>query len=277
MGCACCSHASSENDTLRVAIFGLENSGKTSLVQSLKTSKKLSKRSTSVSTHGVLAVNVHITTPTDFHLLLFDCGGCKHQRHIWPHLLNNSDLIVFTVDSMDVTCLHDARDALFDLLDDEGLIDKPLLVVFTKADQQATLTISQMEQSLDLSLIQVSHGPRTKLRRHVRCSTHSIQDRSIHKVSFSSMTFHGWTSMLAWFSYFSHCKLNGKAMSVSSKIPQLSPSLDLFTKGASPSRTIHHHSPNGKSHGSRSPSERQTRTSRSSLTKDKKKAFRKHE
>ena len=182
MGCACCSHASSENDTLRVAIFGLENSGKTSLAQSLKTSKKLSKRSRSVSTHGVLAVNVHITTPTDFHLLVFDCGGCKHQRHIWPHLLNSSDLIVFTVDSMDVTCLHDARDALFDLLDDEGLIDKPLLVVFTKADRQPTLTVSQMEQSLGLSLIQVSHGPN---QAPTSCSLlTTFHSGSLHSQSF---------------------------------------------------------------------------------------------
>ena len=190
MGCACCSNASSEKDSLRVAIFGLENSGKTSLAQSLKTSKKLSKRSASVSTHGVLAINVRITTPTDFHLLLFDCGGCKHQRHIWPHLLNNADLIVFTVDSIDVTCLHDARDALFDLLDDEGLNDKPLLVVFTKADRQATMTTSQMEQALHLSLIQVNQ---TANRGSTLCSLfNAFHLGSVHSQSFLLVDHFSW-------------------------------------------------------------------------------------
>jgi GTPase SAR1 family protein len=95
--CCCCSYASTENDILRIAIFSLENSGKTSLVQCLKTSNKISKKSKSISTHGVIAINVHLNIQTNINLLIFDCSGCKHQRHIWPHLINNSDLILFTV------------------------------------------------------------------------------------------------------------------------------------------------------------------------------------
>jgi small GTP-binding protein len=156
MGCGCCSHASTENDILRVTVFGLENSGKTSLVQCLKTSNKISKTSKYISTHGVIAVNVHLNIQTNIHLLIFDCGGCKHQRHIWPHLMNNSDLILFTVDSMDSVCLNDAKQALFDLLNDENLTDKPLLIVFTKSDKWKNKNISQLEQALDLFMIQVN-------------------------------------------------------------------------------------------------------------------------
>jgi small GTP-binding protein len=156
MGCCCCSHASTENDILRVALFGLENSGKTSLVQCLKTSNKISKTSKYISTHGVIAINVHLNIQTNINLLIFDCGGCKHQRHIWPHLINNSDLILFTVDSIDLTCLNDAKQALFDLLTDESLTDKPLLIVFTKSDKRKHINISQLEQALDLFMIQVN-------------------------------------------------------------------------------------------------------------------------
>jgi small GTP-binding protein len=146
MGCGCCSHAPTEKDTLRIVIFGLDNSGKTSLVQCLKTSNKISKTSKYISTHGVIAVNAQLNNYTNINLLIFDCGGCKHQRHIWPHLMNNSDLILFTVDSYDSTYFNDAKQALFDLLDDESFTDKPLLLVFTKSDKQA----------LDLYLIQVN-------------------------------------------------------------------------------------------------------------------------
>jgi small GTP-binding protein len=156
MGCCCCSYASTENDILRVAIFGLENSGKTSLVQCLKTSNKISKKSKSISTHGVIAINVHLNIQTNINLLIFDCGGCKHQRHIWPHLINNSDLILFTVDSNDLNCLNDAKQALFDLLMDENLTDKPLLIVFTKSDKRKYINMSQLEQALDLFIIQVN-------------------------------------------------------------------------------------------------------------------------
>ncbi|UJR25014.1 hypothetical protein I4U23_006375 [Adineta vaga] len=191
MGCGCCSHALTEKDVLRVTIFGLENSGKTSLVQCLKTSKNLLQTSSYISTHGVIAINIQMNV----NLLVFDCGGCKHQRHIWPHLMNNSDVILFTVDSMDVTCLNDARDALFDLLTDENLIDKPLLIVFTKSDRGNKLHMNQLEQALDLSM---------------------IKNRSIHKVLFSSVTLDGLSLITTWFNYFSHRKLHENNMDKSS-------------------------------------------------------------
>lgn len=159
MGCCCCcssSHTLTEKDILRVIIFGLENSGKTSLVHCLKTSNKIFQTSKYISTHGIISINVHLNIQTNLNLLIFDCGGCKHQRHIWPHLINNADLILFTVDSHDSTCLNDAKQALFDLLTDENLINKPLLIVFTKSDKQKNINIRQLEQALDLFSIQVN-------------------------------------------------------------------------------------------------------------------------
>ncbi len=156
MGCCCYSHALTEKDILRVGIFGLENSGKTSLVHCLKTSNKIIQTSNYISTHGVIGINVHLNIQTNLNLLIFDYGGCKHQRHIWPHLINNCDLILFTVDSHDLVCLNDAKQALFDLLMDESLTNKPLLIVFTKSDQQKHINIHQLEQALDLFLIEVN-------------------------------------------------------------------------------------------------------------------------
>jgi small GTP-binding protein len=156
MGCCCYSHARTEKDILRVAIFGLENSGKTSLVHCLKTSNKIIQTSNYISTHGVIAINVHLNIQTNLNLLIFDYGGCKHQRHIWPHLMNNSDVILFTVDSFDSTCLNDAKEALLDLITDQSLVDKPLLIVFTKSDKRKNININQLEQALALSMIQVN-------------------------------------------------------------------------------------------------------------------------
>lgn len=156
MGCGCYSHVLTEKDILRVTIFGLENSGKTSLIQCLKTSNKLLKTSKYISTHGVIATNIHLNISPNINLLIFDCGGCKHQRHIWPHLMNNSDVILFTIDSHNLICLNDVKEALFDLIMDESLIDKPLLIVFTKSDKQKNININQLEQTLDLSMIRVN-------------------------------------------------------------------------------------------------------------------------
>ena len=157
MGCCSYSFMSTENDILRVVIFGLENSGKTSVVHCLKTANKISNRLKYMSTHGVISINILLNIQTNLNLLIFDCGGgCKHQRHIWPHLINNSDLVLFTIDSNDLNCLNDAKQALFDLLIDENLNNKPLLIVFTKSDKQKHINISQLELALDLCIIKVN-------------------------------------------------------------------------------------------------------------------------
>lgn len=161
MGCGCFSHASTEKNILRVAVFGLQQSGKTSLIQCLKTSNKTSHTLKYISTHGVIGVNVYLNVQTNINLLLFDCGGCKHQRHIWPHLMNGSDLVLFTIDSNDLTNLNDAKQALFELMTDDNLIDKPLIVVFTKSDKRKTINNKQLDQYFDRSIVQVNKNLRT--------------------------------------------------------------------------------------------------------------------
>ncbi|CAF3478518.1 unnamed protein product [Rotaria sp. Silwood1] len=253
MGCGCYSYASTEKDILRVAVFGLENSGKTSLVQCLKTSNKISKNFKYISTHGVIAVNVHLNMQTNINLLVFDCGGCKHQRHIWPHLFNNCDLILFTVDSINFNCLNDAKQALFDLLTDESLINKPLLIVFTKSDKRKKRNINQLEQALDLFM---------------------IQDRPIHKVLFSSITLDGFTSISTWFAYFSHCKLHGKEMKLPINRHSLPKSLNL-TALSNMSSTRFNPSNNKKSNLSTTINHNKTRIS-SSLEQKNNKSIKKN-
>ena len=180
MGCGCYSHALTEKDILRVAVFGLENSGKTSLVQCLKTSQRLPMSLKYISTHGVLAVSVHLNIQTALNLLMFDCGGCKHQRHIWPHLMNNSDVVLFTIDSINLTCLDEARQALFDLLTDESLTNKPLLIVFTKWDKRQNIDVVQLERTLELFSIQVN-----------RLKTNTINLTFISQINLSNFPFSG--------------------------------------------------------------------------------------
>ncbi|CAF0813054.1 unnamed protein product [Didymodactylos carnosus] len=198
----CCS-GNHEEDTLRIALFGLENSGKTTLIECLKTSKKVKEVKNKISTHGVVAQNLYLQQK---HLLLFDCGGCKHQRHIWPHLLNNSDIIMFTVDSTDQACLQDAKDALFDLLIHESLSGKPLLIICTKTDKPNKLKTVTIENHLNLWM---------------------IVDRPVHKVNFSSVTLDDLTLITSWIVYYSNRKQKGKLMNLTSSIISPNSSLPL--------------------------------------------------
>jgi GTPase SAR1 family protein len=189
MGSICCSCLSvHRTNPIRVVIYGLENSGKTSLINGLKNTGNQFNQWLPISTHGVVSINVQMDHHEKIHLLVFDCGGCKHQRHIWPHLSNDPDLLIFAVDSTDVHCFKYAKEALFDLLTEESLEEKPVLIAFTKSDQTLPLNIQQLKKKFDLRSITVSNVLIIDNRAMFICLIMTISIEQL--IVFSSHRFH---------------------------------------------------------------------------------------
>lgn len=163
MGSVLSSNKSNDRNLLRIVVFGLENSGKTSMIHCLKTFKAISSRSNYSSTHGVVSMEIHSNIDKRAKFLIFDCGGCKHQRHIWPHLSNNPDLMVFVIDSTDSICWPDAKNALLDLFNDENLSRRPLLIVFSKSDRLNDDAVSKLEKRFQLASFDVNICSKTKV------------------------------------------------------------------------------------------------------------------
>jgi GTPase SAR1 family protein len=67
-------------------------------------------------------------------LNVWDIGGQKAIRPYWKNYYENTDGIVFVVDSSDEERLNECVDELQSLLVEEGLLKVPLLVYANKQD-----------------------------------------------------------------------------------------------------------------------------------------------
>lgn len=114
----------------QVVFVGLQNSGKTTLLQIL--SNKTPARS--ISTIGLKVCRIKIDD-LNFNIKCWDLGGQSQYRSEWSQYVRGCDCIVYIVDSNAIFLFPDAKHELHRLLDDnKELATKPLLVISNKID-----------------------------------------------------------------------------------------------------------------------------------------------
>lgn len=93
-------------------------------------------------------------TQDGFKLNVWDIGGQREIRPYWKNYYDNTDGLVFVVDSSDDMRLKEATDELLSLLQEEALANIPLLVFANKQDLQFALEAGEIMASLKLEEIQ---------------------------------------------------------------------------------------------------------------------------
>ena len=84
---------------------------------------------------------------------MWDIGGQKAIRPYWKNYYDNTDGMVFVVDSSDEDRLTECVEELQALLSEEGLLKVPLLVYANKQDLQLALDAEEVLEHLNLSNI----------------------------------------------------------------------------------------------------------------------------
>ena len=83
-------------------------------------------------------------------MTIWDVGGQDKIRPLWRHYLENTDALVYVVDSNDPCRLDEARDELHKLLLDDGLRNAVLLVLANKQDLPRSLQPNHLADGLGL-------------------------------------------------------------------------------------------------------------------------------
>jgi len=111
----------------RVLVLGLDNSGKTTIL------KKLSDEDAShiMPTQGF---NIKSLMHDGFKLNVWDIGGQKSIRPYWRNYFDNSDALIYVIDSADKKRLEEAGNEMGQLLEEEKLAGVPLLIFANKQD-----------------------------------------------------------------------------------------------------------------------------------------------
>lgn len=128
---------------VKALMLGLDAAGKTTLLYTLK----LGEVVTTVPTVGF---NVEFVDYKNVSFALWDVGGQKTLRPLWRHYYDNTDAVIFVVDSTDTRRLDAAREALNTLFQEVALQKSPFLVCSNKIDLPGSVSTAQLTERLGL-------------------------------------------------------------------------------------------------------------------------------
>ncbi|KAJ1397286.1 Small GTP-binding protein domain [Sesbania bispinosa] len=121
---------------MELSLIGLQNAGKTSLV-------------------NVIAVgfNMKKVTKGNVTIKLWDLGGQPRFRSMWERYCRAVSAIVYVVDAADNDNLPVSRNELHDLLSKPSLNGIPLLVLGNKIDKPGALSEQDLTEQMELKSI----------------------------------------------------------------------------------------------------------------------------
>ncbi|KAJ4824848.1 ADP-ribosylation factor-like protein 2 [Turnera subulata] len=161
---------------MRILMVGLDNSGKTTIVL------KINGEDTSVIS-PTLGFNIKTITYQKYTLNIWDVGGQRTIRSYWRNYFEQTDGLVWVVDSSDLRRLDDCRMELHNLLKEERLSGASLLVLANKQDikgaltpqeiAKSTLEISEMVFVTLLQVLNLENMDKTRHWKIVGCSAYT--------------------------------------------------------------------------------------------------------
>lgn len=127
----------------RILVLGLDNAGKTTIL------KALSEEDVThiMPTQGF---NIKSLVHDGYKLNVWDIGGQKTIRPYWSNYFENSDCLIYVIDSSDQRRLAESGSELSELLQEEKLANIPLLVLANKQDLLQAVPADEISDTLNL-------------------------------------------------------------------------------------------------------------------------------
>lgn len=131
---------------LRILLLGLDNAGKTTIL------KAMAKEDVSTIT-PTQGFNIKSVQSGQIKLNVWDIGGQKTIRPYWRNYFENTDVLIYVVDSADKARFEEASTNLSELLDEEKLAGVPVLVFANKQDMIQAAKQDEILEALELTQV----------------------------------------------------------------------------------------------------------------------------
>ena len=135
--CCCCVGGGASNKvgvvdkkSIVLLMLGLDNAGKTCTAKSLVGESSSAVESTA-PTVGFSSVE---TKYKGYNVKIYDLGGSKGFRGIWPSYYHEVHGFIFVVDSADLARMSEVRDVFQEILVNDRVKGKPVLLLCNKSD-----------------------------------------------------------------------------------------------------------------------------------------------
>jgi len=148
-------------------MLGLDSSGRTTFLYKLKFGEVVTtiptigfnvetiewdQNENSSGSSSLLPSPLSSSSQVDF--TFWDVGGCDKIRPLWRHYFQNTKGILFFVDSTDRDRIHESRDELCRLLEEDELQDSVVCIIANKQDLvEKAMPVSQIAKELDVEKI----------------------------------------------------------------------------------------------------------------------------
>lgn len=131
---------------VRMLLLGLDNAGKTTIL------KKLADEDISNIT-PTQGFNVKSVQSGGCQLNVWDIGGQRKIREFWHHYFEDTDILIYVIDSADQKRFEETGDELAELLEEAKLAGVPVLIFANKQDLSTAAKASDIATGLNLHTI----------------------------------------------------------------------------------------------------------------------------
>eukprot|EP00345_Euplotes_harpa_P000781 CAMPEP_0168324974 /NCGR_PEP_ID=MMETSP0213-20121227/4414_1 /TAXON_ID=151035 /ORGANISM="Euplotes harpa, Strain FSP1.4" /LENGTH=141 /DNA_ID=CAMNT_0008327375 /DNA_START=55 /DNA_END=480 /DNA_ORIENTATION=+ len=128
---------------MRILMVGLDAAGKTTILYKFKLGDV-------VTTIPTIGFNTETVEYKNIKFTVWDVGGQYKIRLLWRHYYENTQAIIYVVDSNDSERIEEAREELAGMLADDTLKDAALLVFANKQDLPGAQTSTEIAEGLGL-------------------------------------------------------------------------------------------------------------------------------
>ncbi|CAL5391458.1 unnamed protein product [Camellia sinensis] len=135
---------------IRILMVGLDAAGKTTILYKLKLGEI-------VTTIPTIGFNVETVEYKNISFTVWDVGGQDKIRPLWRHYFQNTQGLIFVVDSNDRDRVVEARDELHRMLNEDELRDAVLLVFANKQDLPNAMNAAEITDKLGLHSLRQRH------------------------------------------------------------------------------------------------------------------------
>jgi len=127
-------------------MVGLDAAGKTTILYKLKLGEI-------VTTIPTIGFNVETVEYKNISFTVWDVGGQDKIRPLWRHYFQNTQGLIFVVDSNDKERVQEAQDELSKMLQEDELRDAVLLVFANKQDLPNAMSAPEITEKLSLQTL----------------------------------------------------------------------------------------------------------------------------
>ena len=134
----------SPTQKVRLLMFGLDSAGKTTILYRMVMKE-------TINTIPTVGFNVDTFKYKNLEFNCWDVGGTeKAKKMLIRHYFEQTQGLIYVVDSSDRERLEESREVLHNMLWEESMQDVPVLIYANKQDRQHAMTVTQISEKLGL-------------------------------------------------------------------------------------------------------------------------------